>query len=146
MNIEIKCPKCGNPLHWQDNQECITFHGYRDENGDPQECELSGAAIPLPSLRLADVVNRRAVLVYQAGIANVFRVTSFNLSDYGRDAVRLYQGDFYGAQCFARGLGAAGFTVRSAHCNQAGNVVRAAWSEDLDSAPFSDKITDIRIN
>ncbi len=83
----------------------------------------------------------RAVLVYQAGIANVFAVTSFNLSDYGRDARRLIQADFSTCVSFARGLQAAGVNVKIAACNQAGDIVRATWTEDLDSQPFSDKFT-----
>ena len=50
----------------------------------------------------------KVVLVYQAGIANVFEVDSLNLSDYGREARRLLQGDFRTCEAFARGCGAAG--------------------------------------
>lgn len=82
---------------------------------------------------------KRAVLVYQAGIANVFAVTSFNLSDYGRDAERLLQADFGTCESFARGLRAAGVTVKVAVCNQAGDIQAAHWSEDIEAAPFSDK-------
>jgi hypothetical protein len=81
----------------------------------------------------------RYVLVYQAGIANVFRVTSFNLSDYGRDAERLVQSDFRTAEAFARGLAAAGGIVKSAACNRAGDIAREKWTDDLDEQPFSDK-------
>jgi len=84
---------------------------------------------------------KRAVLVYQAGIANVFEVTSFNLADYGRDAIRLYQGTFDGAANFAKGLEAAGIKVKTAACNQAGDIQSALWSEDLENQPFSDKFT-----
>ncbi len=82
---------------------------------------------------------KRAMLVYQVGIANVFAVTSFNLADFGRDARRLLQSDFRTCESFARGLAVAGTLVSSAHCNQAGDIVNALWDEDLDSAPFSDK-------
>jgi hypothetical protein len=81
---------------------------------------------------------KRAFLVYQAGIANVFAVESHNLADFGRDARRLYQGDFRGAENFARGLGAAGVIVHTAACNQAGDIIHARWSEDLEAQPFSD--------
>jgi hypothetical protein len=81
----------------------------------------------------------RYVLVYQAGLANVFRVTSFNLSDYGRDAERLLQSDFRTAEAFARGLAAGGGIVKSAACNRAGDIIREKWTDDLDSQPFSDK-------
>lgn len=143
---EILCPECSIPISWQDDGEHLTLHGHRDADGAPRECKLSGAPTPCPTLPLHDLINRRAMLVYQAGIANVFRVASFNLADYGREARRLYQGDFDGAVSFARGLGAAGFTVRTAHCNQAGDVAGATWSEDLDAAPFSDRLVDLRIN
>jgi len=64
----------------------------------------------------------RAVLVYQAGIANVFQVESFNMANYGRDARRLLQSDFRTCEAFARGLVAAGVRVTSAACNRAGDV------------------------
>ncbi len=79
----------------------------------------------------------RAVLVYQAGIANVFAVECFNQSHYGRDARRLIQADFHTCENFARGLDAAGVLVVTLQCNQAGDIVGAHWSADLDSAPFS---------
>jgi cytosine/uracil/thiamine/allantoin permease len=82
---------------------------------------------------------RRAVLVYQAGIANVFAVESFNMADYGREARRLLQYDFRTCEAFARGLAVAGVLVASAHCNMAGDIARAQWSEDLDAAPFSEQ-------
>ena len=81
----------------------------------------------------------RAVLVYQAGIANVFQVESFNMANYGRDARRLLQSDFRTCEAFARGLVAAGVRVTSAACNRAGDVADALWSEDLGEQPFSDK-------
>jgi hypothetical protein len=82
---------------------------------------------------------RKAVLVYQAGIANVFAVESFNMSDYGRDARRLLQSDFRTCESFARGLATAGVLVASAHCNMASDIVSQKWSEDLFNAPFSDQ-------
>lgn len=81
----------------------------------------------------------KAVLVYQAGIANVFEVESFNMADYGRDAKRLKQGDFRTCEAFAQGLAAAGAQVTTAQCNQAGDITHSRWSDDLDSAPFSEK-------
>jgi len=81
----------------------------------------------------------KAVLVYQAGIANVFAVDCLNMADYGRNAVRLMQADFRACENFARGLAAAGVIVASAQCNQAGDIVDSHWSEDLEDAPFSDK-------
>lgn len=34
------------------------------------------------------------ILVYQGGIANIFKVDCFNLSPYGRNAVRVFQGTY----------------------------------------------------
>jgi hypothetical protein len=79
---------------------------------------------------------KRAMLVYQAGIANVFEVTSFNLCDYGRDAKRLLQSDFHTCIAFSRGMAKAGAIVRTAYCNQAGDIVNSKWYEDFDNAPF----------
>jgi hypothetical protein len=81
----------------------------------------------------------RYVLVYQGGLANVFQVKSFNLSDYGREARRLLQSDFKTAESFARGIAAAGGIVKSAASNRAGDIIHEQWTEDLDSQPFSDK-------
>jgi len=84
------------------------------------------------------LTTQRAMLVYQAGIANVFTVAAFNLSDYGRDASRVFQGDFRTAEAIARGMQIAGVCVKSVACNQAGDIIRATWSDDLDAQPFSD--------
>ena len=88
---------------------------------------------------------KRAMLVYQAGIANVFEVKAFNLSNYGRDAKRLAQADFRTCENIAYGLGLAGVLVRSAACNQAGDIRDAKWSEDLESQPFSEKFHPINM-
>ncbi len=79
-----------------------------------------------------------AVLVYQAGIANVFEVTSLNQSDYGRDAKRLLQSDFRQCEAFANGLKAAGVCVKTLACNVPGDISKLRWTSDLDSAPFSE--------
>lgn len=89
------------------------------------------------------LIRKRAVLVYQAGIANVFAVESFNLSDYGRDATRLLQSDFSTCAAFARGMKAAGTQVKVCGCNMAGDVTRAHWTDNLDELPFSDKFTKV---
>ncbi|KKM05815.1 hypothetical protein LCGC14_1750390, partial [marine sediment metagenome] len=44
---------------------------------------------------------RRAMLVYQGGIAKVFAVDSYNLADSNRQAKRLFQGSFDSAVQFA---------------------------------------------
>jgi hypothetical protein len=82
----------------------------------------------------------RAVLVYQAGIAHVFAVKSFNMADYGREAKRLKQGAFSECENFALGLAAAGIPVASMHSNMAGDVINQKWSDELPEAPFFDKM------
>ena len=81
---------------------------------------------------------KRAVLVYQAGIANVFEVDCFNLANFGRNAKRLMQWDFSSCENFIKGLAHAGYMVCSVYCNQAGNIAESLWFEDLNDAPFSD--------
>lgn len=98
------------------------------------------------AVKRMDMAVKRAWLVYQVGIANVFSVRAYNLADYGREAKLLLQSDFRTCEAFARGLGAAGATVRSAHCNQAGDIIRATWSDDLDDAPFSDLFSPVTAN
>jgi len=85
-----------------------------------------------------DGERRRMALVYQAGIANIFEVNSFNLANFGRDAVRLYQGDFKTAEALAIGMGLAGCIVMTLACNQAGDIINEKWSDDLDNQPFSE--------
>lgn len=89
---------------------------------------------------------KKAMLVYQAGIANVFEVDCFNLSGFGRNAKRLVQGSFAHCINFAQGLGAAGVIVATAACNKAGNIVDAHWTDDLDSQPFSEHLARITLN
>lgn len=86
---------------------------------------------------------KRAALVYQAGIANVFAVDSWNLSDYGREAQRVYQGDFKTAESIALGLAIAGVLVATCHCNRAGDITKETWSQDFESAPFTDQMTPV---
>ncbi len=84
-----------------------------------------------------------AALVYQAGIANVFAVDSLNQSDYGRahrNPHRMIQGSFRICESFALGLEAAGVTVQTFGCNEAGDIAHFRWTEDdLASLPFSEK-------
>lgn len=79
---------------------------------------------------------RRFMVVYQGGIANVFEVESFNLSDYGRDARRIMQADFRSCEIYAAGLGYMGALVHSVYCNEAGDVTHSHWDDNLDNAPF----------
>jgi hypothetical protein len=96
--------------------------------------------------KVAGRKTKYAMLVYQAGIANVFAVTCLNLSDFGRDAKRLLQADFRTCESFARGMAASGVTVRTAQCNLAGDIISATWSDDLDSAPFSESFHPVHEN
>jgi hypothetical protein len=87
--------------------------------------------------------NRRAVLVYQVGIANIFEVDCFNDSCFGRNAKQLLQSDFNSCENFARRLAQVGYLVCSLYCNQAGDIINANWKEDLNNAPFSDKFNPV---
>jgi len=89
---------------------------------------------------------KRAMLVYQAGIANVFEVDCFNLSGYGRNAKRLLQHAFRPCEYFAQGLAAAGWIVRTAGCNMAGDIAYQHWTVNLDELPFNDKFNPVNIN
>jgi hypothetical protein len=89
--------------------------------------------------QLPDNERPRFMLVYQAGIANLFQVDCHNLALDGRNARRIYQGDFRTAESMARGCGHAGAVVMTAACNQAGDIADSKWSEDLENQPFSDK-------
>jgi hypothetical protein len=80
-------------------------------------------------------------LVYQAGLANVFQCRTANLGTFGREAKRIYQGDFRGAEMLTRGILAGNNRALAftAHCNMAGDIIDQNWSEKLDEAPFSDR-------
>lgn len=83
-------------------------------------------------------MNKKIVLVYQAGIANVFEVDSFNLSEYGREARRLMQTDFRTAEVYCQGRADAGDTVKAATCNMAGDIALQSWTQDFEAQPFAD--------
>ena len=90
------------------------------------------------------------ILVYQAGIANLFCVPNSNvLAGYDRlglsaatralavlDTERVYQGDFRTAEAMARGAMLCGADVRIASCNRAGDIAGAPWVKGLDDCPF----------
>ena len=82
----------------------------------------------------------KLVLVYQAGIANVFEVAAF-ATDHGpqRKAKRVLQSDFRACENFARGAKYAGAEVTTMGCNQAGDITTAQWTVALDSLPFGDQ-------
>ena len=88
-------------------------------------------------------------LVYQAGIANVFLVDAFNLNaDGGKSGgvQRLLQSTFSECEMFVRGMARAGASVRTAYCNQAGDISGSQWFSDLDNAPFSESQHPITAN
>lgn len=75
-----------------------------------------------------------AMLVYQAGIANVFEVEVIGLTPPARgNTTCLMQGTFSTCRWFALGLKAAGVEVSTAWCNQAGNIIGADWTDDRES-------------
>ena len=92
------------------------------------------------------------ILVYQAGIANLFRVPNSNvLAGYDRlalsaaqralavlDTQRVYQGDYRTAEAMARGMVLCGADVRIASCNRAGDIAGAPWIKGLGDCPFRD--------
>lgn len=89
---------------------------------------------------------QKAMLVYQAGIANVFTVDSFNLADYGRGAWRICQADFRTCETYATALKFAGFAVKTAGCNVAGDIAKQVWTDDLESLPFNTQFRPVDSN
>ena len=75
----------------------------------------------------------KLVLVYQAGIANVFQIQSDGTFK------RILQASFKTCEGFMRGAQFAGADVDVAGCNRVGDIINAAWTRDLDSLPFSDQ-------
>jgi hypothetical protein len=122
--------------------------------GEAGQRQISGATLGIlrDNVGKADDMRRdanpllKAVLVYQGGIANVFQVDCLNMADFGRNAKRLLQGDFATCAAFAHGLGIAGVVVRTAACNQAGDITNAHWTENLEEQPFSDKFINVALN
>lgn len=80
------------------------------------------------------------MLVYQAGIANVFRVENFGLSRTDRgEQKRMLQHAFDACGWYVRGMVDAGAEYRVAVCNMAGDIADREWSYDLESAPWNEK-------
>ncbi len=79
-------------------------------------------------------------LVYQAGIANVFEVRTANCGTWGREAKRIYQGDFRSAENWMRGILAGNDKALAftAACNIAGDIAEQNWNTPLYEAPFSE--------
>jgi hypothetical protein len=87
---------------------------------------------------------RKAVVVYQAGIANLFVVENVFETHEGRNAHRLMQSGFNDCEMYARGLKYAGWRVEAAHCNRAGDVAEQVWNFDLSEAPFRESMHPVR--
>ena len=86
---------------------------------------------------------KRAILVYQGGIANVFEIR--DTPEHVANATyrkRLLQSDFRTCESFARGLACAGVEVSSMACNQAGDIAGAQWGL-LGDGPFRDKMNPV---
>jgi hypothetical protein len=81
----------------------------------------------------------KLALVYQAGIAHVFEVICFNLSDYGRGAKRLWQGSFQECEVYCLGAAKAGAVIRSLGCNMAGDISSFKWTDEIESLPWSEE-------
>jgi hypothetical protein len=90
--------------------------------------------------------NLKVMLVYQAGLANIFKVKYFNLSPSLREAERILQDDFRTCESVAFGMGLAGAIVRTAACNAAGDIKELRWSDDLNMQPFSNKFRPVTMN
>lgn len=87
-----------------------------------------------------------AMLVYQAGIANVFAVERINNLTDGRNAARMLQSSFGACENYAAGLAAAGVVVRTAFCNRAGDITNLPWTTKEEDAPFSDRHNPVNEN
>jgi hypothetical protein len=84
-------------------------------------------------------MKQRYALVYQAGIANVLKVDTFNLLPQFRISERVLQGSFSECEAFCNGLKLAGMRVKTFACNKAGDIADQVWSTNLEEQPFSDK-------
>lgn len=88
----------------------------------------------------------KIALVYQAGLANVFKVSCFNAAPFGRDALRVLQADFRTCVVYARAcedMGAEGATFA---CNMAGDIQNQPWTTPLAECPFADQVRVVGIN
>ena len=102
---------------------------------------LAAQTIYIPEVRKR---SRYVVLVYQAGIANVFTTATLGLdpkdtTGQWADRKRIYQGDFRSAETLCYGMALAGAVVRTFACNMAGDIALQTWSANLDDQPFSEK-------
>lgn len=68
----------------------------------------------------------RLILLYQVGIANLFAC-----DDSGD--VRIYQGDYRGAEMMARGAQLADADIEVMHCDRAGDA--SLWRSEWQAGP-----------
>lgn len=84
--------------------------------------------------------NSTYVLVYQAGIANIFRVSSPNPLPYKDvERARIFQGIFETAEAIFHGihLGSLGSArLFYGFCNKAGDITKQEWNTTEYQAPF----------
>jgi hypothetical protein len=121
-------------------------HSFKAGRGNAEVCACGRFRLTGTPIVEQIAEPRRIVLVYQGGIANVFEVSSFNMSDYGRDAKRLLQGTFGQCELFALGTAVMGAVVHSAHCNMAGAIAGQRWDDNLENAPFSAEMNPVTRN
>jgi hypothetical protein len=86
------------------------------------------------------------MLVYQHGLANVFKVDALNLADFGRNAKQLWQGSYGTCMDFVLGMAEMGAVVRTAHCDQAGDITHAHWNDGIGWAPHYNRSVITRNN
>jgi hypothetical protein len=66
---------------------------------------------------------KRAWLVYQAGLANVF------VGEVSDDSTRVMQSTFRDCEMYVRGFRDAGYPVHVMHCDVAGDVAGRGWAD-----------------
>lgn len=112
---------------------------------------LRGAVISmvLPAVVLSPgwttELSNKFMLVYQNGIANVFRVDKFSRQHEGRNAVRILQTDFMSAQVYCHGVIAGGGEVRVAGLAAAGDISNRTWDSNRDTLPFHEEFGDFML-
>ena len=89
---------------------------------------------------------KKAFLVYQGAISNVFEVKAFNLSPFGREAKRLVQHSDTFCVAFAKGLAVNGTVVRTAVCIGHGDCAEKPWSEDFTVHPLGGGLENLKLN
>jgi len=78
------------------------------------------------------------ILVYQPGIANLFRLPPLDTHTDGANEC-MYEGDFRTAEAMTSPAILACAEVRVASCNRAGDIAELVWAQGLSDAPFRDQ-------